>query len=53
MPTLAHYLRSSRTVNVNRAGDRASPHKPCMLLAALGMTEAGDQGQAESVSTRR
>jgi putative restriction endonuclease len=26
---------------VNRTGGRASPHKPCMLLAVLGLAEAG------------
>jgi len=39
---LAHYLRAFRRLNVNRAGGRASPHKPCMLLAVLGLAEAGD-----------
>jgi putative restriction endonuclease len=40
-PTLAHYLRAFEQLNVNRAGGRASPHKPCMLLAVLGLAEAG------------
>ena len=42
---LAHYLKAFRTLNVNRAGGRASPHKPCMLLAVLGLAEAGDLKQ--------
>lgn len=42
MPDLDHYLRAFRSLNVNRAGGRASPHKPCMLLAVLGLAEAGD-----------
>jgi len=42
---LAHYLRAFRTLNVNRAGGRVSPHKPCMLLAVLGLAEAGDLNQ--------
>jgi len=42
---LAHYLKAFRTLNVNRAGGRASPHKPCMLLAVLGLAEAGDLSQ--------
>ena len=42
---LDHYLRAFRTLHVNRAGERASPHKPCMLLAVLGMAEAGDLAQ--------
>ncbi len=42
---LARYLKAFRTLHVNRAGGRASPHKPCMLLAVLGMAEAGDLGQ--------
>ena len=45
MPTLDHYLHAFRTLNVNRAGGRASPHKPCMLLAVLGLAEAGDLAQ--------
>ena len=40
--TLDHYLQAFRTLNVNRSGGRASPHKPCMLLAMLGLAEAGD-----------
>jgi len=34
---LDHYLHAFRTLNVNRAGGRASPHKPCVLLAVLGL----------------
>jgi len=46
MPSnLDHYLRAFRTLHVNRAGERTSPHKPCMLLAVLGMAEAGDLGE--------
>ena len=39
---LDRYLRAFRSLNVNRTGGRASPHKPCMLLAVLGLAEAGD-----------
>lgn len=38
---LDRYLRAFRSLNVNRTGGRASPHKPCMLLAVLGLAEAG------------
>lgn len=38
---LDDYLNAFRTLNVNRAGG-VSPHKPCMLLAMLGLAEAGD-----------
>ena len=38
---LARYLKAFRSLHVNRAGERASPHKPCMLLAVPGMAEAG------------
>jgi putative restriction endonuclease len=40
--TLTRYLHAFRSLNVNRTGGRASPHKPCMLLAVLGLAEAGD-----------
>lgn len=39
--TLSEYLRAFERLNVNRAGGMASPHKPCMLLAMLGLAEAG------------
>ena len=39
---LDRYLRAFRSLNVNRAGGRASPHTPCLLLAVLGLAEAGD-----------
>ena len=35
--TLAHYLRAFERLNVNRTRGHASPHKPCMLLAVLGL----------------
>lgn len=41
LQTLAEYLQAFARLNVNRAGGMASPHKPCMLLAMLGMAEAG------------
>jgi putative restriction endonuclease len=41
VPNLAHYLKAFRSLNVNRTGGRASPHKPCMLLAVLGLAESG------------
>jgi putative restriction endonuclease len=50
---LAHYLMAFRTLNVNRASGRASPHKPCMLLAMLGLAEAGVLGKTKSASTPR
>lgn len=40
-PDLDRYLTAFRTLKVNRRGGRASPHKPCMLLAVLGLAEAG------------
>lgn len=40
MPDLDSYLRAFSALNVNRARGR-SPHKPCMLLAMLGLAEAG------------
>ena len=39
---LDRYLQVFRKLNVNRTGGRASPHKPCLLLAVLGLAEAGD-----------
>ena len=39
--TLDEYLQTFARLNVNRSGGIASPHKPCMLLAMLGMGEAG------------
>ena len=39
---LDRYMRAFRSLNVNRTGGRSSPHKPCMLLAVLGLAEAGD-----------
>lgn len=41
MTTLEKYLRIFATLNVNRASGRVSPHKPCMLLAMLGLADAG------------
>ncbi len=41
---LDQYLKAFRNLHVNRAGG-ASPHKPCMLLAVLGLAEAGDLAQ--------
>lgn len=40
-PHLDRYLTAFRTLKVNRRAGRASPHKPCMLLAVLGLAEAG------------
>jgi len=42
--TLAEYLRAFERLNVNRVGG-VSPHKPCMLLAMLGLAEAGKLAQ--------
>lgn len=39
---LKRYFQAFRKLNVNRTGGRASPHKPSMLLAVLGLAEAGD-----------
>ena len=39
---LDRYRQAFRKLNVNRTGGRASPHKPCLLLAVLGLAEAGD-----------
>lgn len=41
MSGLSDYLKAFRSLNVNRVGGRASPHKPCMLLAVLGLAESG------------
>jgi putative restriction endonuclease len=41
VPTLDDYLRRFRNLGRNMAGG-GSPHKPCMLLAVLGLAEAGD-----------
>ena len=41
MPNLDQYLRAFRSLNPNRVGGRARPHKPCMRLAFLGLAEAG------------
>jgi len=41
MASLDHYLRAFSALNVNRSGGRPSPHKPCMLLAMLGLADAG------------
>ena len=41
MANLDEYLRAFSRLNVNRSGGRASPHKPCMLLAVLSMVDAG------------
>ena len=38
--TLEYYLRAFSQLKVNRANGRFSPHKPCMLLALLGLAEA-------------
>lgn len=35
------YVDRLQHLRVNRQGDRASPHKPCMLLAVLDLAEAG------------
>lgn len=43
--TLAEYLQAFAQLNVNRAGGIASPHKPCMLLAMMGLAEAGKLAQ--------
>ena len=41
MSDLNDYLAAFRHLNVNRVGGRASPHKPCMLLAVLGLSDSG------------
>lgn len=38
---LDRYLRAFRSLKVNRTGGPPSPHKPCMLLAVLGLAAAG------------
>ncbi|WP_111748654.1 HNH endonuclease [Salinisphaera orenii] len=40
MTDLAAYCRKFRSLNVNRAGDRISPHKMCMLLAVIDLFDA-------------
>lgn len=44
---LEDYLQAFRSLNVNRAGGSFSPHKPCMLLAVLGLAESGHLKQNE------
>ena len=39
---LSEYLKAFSSLNVNRSGGHVSPHKPAMLLALLGLAEAGD-----------
>ena len=39
--TLDDYLRSFQTLKVNKKGDHESPHKASMLLAVIGLAEAG------------
>jgi len=39
--TLESYIAQLRHLNVNRRHGRASPHKPCMVLAVLDLAEAG------------
>ena len=41
VPDLNHFLDTFRNLHVYRRGDRFSPHKPCMLLAVLGLAESG------------
>ena len=38
---LEYYVKAFSKLNVNRAGDHPSPHKPVMLLAVLELAEAG------------
>lgn len=38
--SLEHYLTEFRSLNVNRQGGHASPHKVCMLLAAMDLIES-------------
>ena len=39
---LNQYLQAFGQLNVNRQQGRTSPHKPCMLLAVLGLAEAAN-----------
>ncbi len=38
---LEDYLNYFQNLKVNKKGGHESPHKPCMLLAAIGLAEAG------------
>jgi len=38
---LDDYLTDFQRLKVNKKGDHESPHKPCMLLAVIGLAEAG------------
>ena len=39
--SLDNYLTSFQRLKVNKKGDHESPHKPCMLLAVIGLADAG------------
>jgi len=41
VPDFDRHLHAFRNLHVYRRGDRFSPHKPCMLLAMLGLAESG------------
>jgi hypothetical protein len=39
--SLETYIKYFQKLKVNKSGGHESPHKPCMLLAVIGMAEAG------------
>ena len=39
--TIHTYIERCQKLKVNKRGGHESPHKPCMLLAVVGMAEAG------------
>lgn len=41
MPNLQDYLQMLGGLNVNKSGDNAAPHKPCLLLAVIDLVESG------------
>lgn len=38
---LEHYIERFNKLKVNKSGGHESPHKPCMLLAVIGLAESG------------
>lgn len=42
---LEDYLNYFQKLKVNKTGSHESPHKPCMLLAVIGLAEAGLLGE--------
>ena len=39
--SLDYYFDKFQKLRVDKRGDHERPHKPCMLLAVIGLAEAG------------